>query len=149
VLTAEDARVSLAAHVQAKGEEIRQKYGPTIGLAEVERILNDRACVRYPCRIVFDATPLEPGELAHPTPLGERPEDGFIMNVHPFLMTRLRDVPAVVLYQLVLVNYGPFVSPEDAESFGAAVLGISAEEYYATLCSMADEVLEDDGGCCP
>jgi hypothetical protein len=49
-------------------------------------------------------------------------------------------VPALVLYQLVLVNYGDFASPDDAEAFGAAALGISREAYYQMVCQAADDV---------
>lgn len=72
-LTAEDARVSLNAHVAAKGAEIRAKYGPVIGWSELKLILEDRACVRYPCRIEFDAGPLQVGEFAHPVAKGINP----------------------------------------------------------------------------
>jgi hypothetical protein len=139
-LTAEDARQSLNEHVAARGREIHAKYGPHIGWQELRQILADRSCVRYPCEIVFDAGPLEPGEFAHPIAKGERPEDGFQMHVHPFFMTQLERVPGLVLYQLVLVNYGEFASADDAEMFGATALGISRDEYYATLCEMADEI---------
>ncbi len=139
-LTADDARQSLTAHVAAKGAEIREKYGRHIGWKELQQILNDRACVRYPCEIAFDAVALEPGEFAHPRAKGERPEDGFTMHVHPFFMTQLERVPELVLYQLVLVNYGEFATAEDAETFGAAVLGIPRDEYYSSLCEMADAI---------
>ena len=139
-LTAEDARQSLNGHVAAKGREIRAKYGPHIGWKELLRILADRACVRYPCEIVFDAGSLEPGEFAHPAAKGERPEEGFTMYVHPFFMTQLEHVSGLVLYQLVLVNYGEFASADDAETFGAAALGISRNEYYQILCGLADQV---------
>jgi hypothetical protein len=144
-LTAEDARQSLNGHVAAKGREIRAKYGPHIGWKELLRIMADRACVRYPCEIVFDAGPLNPGEFAHPVATGERPEDGFTMCVHPFFMTQLDQVPSLILYQLVLVNYGEFASPDDAETFGASALGISRDEYYATICELAGQI----GGCGP
>ena len=52
------------------------KVRPEHRLAELRQILEDRACVRYPCEVVFDAGPLEPGEFAHPVAKGERPEDG-------------------------------------------------------------------------
>ena len=136
----EDAKQSLSAHVADKGAEIFRKYGPSIGWSELLRLLEDRACVRYPCRIVFDAAQLEPGEFAHPVPLGERPEDGFSMHVHPAFETQLEVVPALVLYQLVVVNYGGFASAEDAETFGAAALGMGGSEYYATICDLADQV---------
>ena len=139
-LTADDAKQSLTAHVAAKGAEIFEKYGPTIGWKQLLQILEDRACVRYPCQVVFDAAPLGPGEFAHPVPKGEKPEDGFTMFVHPCYMTQLSHVPYLVLYQLVLVNYGAFASPGDAETFGAAALGLSKDDYYQTICELADQL---------
>jgi hypothetical protein len=139
-LTVDDFRQSLNAHVAAKGEEIFAKYGPRIGWKELRRILEDRACVRYPCEIVFDPGQLRPGECAHPVAKGERPEDGFTMFVHPLFMTQLARVPYLVLYQLVLVNYGEFASADDAETFGAAALGLSKEEYYTQPCELADQI---------
>ena len=139
-LTADHAKESLTAHVAAKGAEIWEKYGPRIGWSELQQILADRACVRYPCEIVFDAGSLEPGEFAHPQPRGNKPEDGFAMFVHPVFMTQLDVIPRLVLYQLVLVNYGPFASAEDAETFGAAALGLTRDDYYVTLCDLADQL---------
>jgi hypothetical protein len=142
-LTAADARQSLNAHVAAKGAEIREKFGPEIGWKELQQILEDRTCCRYPCKIEFSAESLRPGEFAFPAPHGERPEDGFTIYVHPLFMTQLARVPHLVLYQLVVVNYGEFASPDDAETFGASVLGLSKDAYYAALCEMADRI----GGC--
>lgn len=139
-LGTQDVRESLNAHVAAKGAEIFEKYGPHIGWAELNQILADRACVRYPCQIQFDATPLQPGEFAYPVALGMRPEEGFTMHVHPFFMTQLEQVPLLVLYQLVRVNYGEFAAPEDAEVFGATALGLLPNDYYTRLCLLADQV---------
>ena len=139
-LTTEDAKQSLAAHVATRGQEIYQKYGPKIGWRGLLAILEDRGCVRYPCEILFDAGPLLAGECAHPVPKGEQPEDGFCLYVHPFFMSQLHYVPHLVLYQLVLVNYGEFASSDDAEIFGAAALGISKDEYYDVLCELHDAV---------
>ncbi len=139
-LTAADAKQSLNAHAAQTGAAIIEKYGPHLGWRELTRLLEDRSCVRYPCRIVFDAAQLQPGEFAHPVPDGARPEDGFTMFVHPLFMTQLEEVPLLVLYQLVLVNYGAFASPDEAETFGAAALGLSQDSYYARLCALADQV---------
>ncbi len=146
--TADNARPSLSAHAAQKGAEIRDKFGPHIGWSELLRLLEDRACVRYPCRVVIDRAALQPGEFAHPVPTGERPEEGFTMFVHPVYMARLEVVPALVLYQLVLVNYGAFASPDDAEAFGAAALGISRDEYYAMICELADQLPGNEGELC-
>ena len=139
-LTADDARQSLNAHVAAKGAEIRAKYGPDIGWEKLLRILDDRSCVRYPCEIVFDAAPLEPEEFAHPVPKGARPEDGFTLFVHPRFETEREQLAGLVFYQLVAVNYGEFASPDDAVTFGAAALGLAADDYYRTVCEMADRL---------
>ena len=139
-LTVDDFQESLNAHVSAKGDQIREKYGPHIGWNELRQVLEDRSLVRYPCAIVFDAAPLQEGEFAHPVANGERPEEGFNICVHPFFATQLSHVPYLVLYQLVLVNYGDFASSDDAEIFGANALGISKEDYYNALCEMADEI---------
>lgn len=139
-LTADDAKQSLAAHVEAKGLEIFQKYGPVITWTGLQQLLADRAYVRYPCEIVFEAGPLQPGEFAVPLQKGDRPEDGFTMYVHPVFMTQLDLVPALVLYQLVALNYGVFASAHDAESFGAAALGLTRDEYYDQLCEVSDQL---------
>jgi hypothetical protein len=142
-LTLEDARESLTAHVAARGAEIRAKFGPDIGWAQLQRILADRECVRYPCELVFDAGPLQPDECAYPEPKGAQPEDGYRLCVHPYFSVDPARVPLLALYQIVVINYGAFASHEDAEAFGAAVLGITTEEYYETLCAMADEISID------
>ncbi|SRR6266403_635880 len=139
-LTADDAKQSLNSHVAAKGAEIFEKYGPAIGWKQLLGILEDRSCVRYPCEVAFDAAPLAAGEFAHPVPKGQHPEAGFTLFVHPYFMTQLEQVPLLVLYQLVLLNYGEFASPDDAETFGACALGITKDEYYQTLCELANQL---------
>ena len=139
----QDARQSLNAAAAATGAGIYEKYGPRIGWAQLVQILQDRTCVRYPCEIVFDAGPLEAGEFAHPIARGGRPEDGFSMHVHPFFSTQLEQVPPLVLYQLVLVNYGAFAAAGDAEAFGAAALGLPMDEYYLQVCQLADSLSQN------
>jgi hypothetical protein len=139
-LTADDARQSLASHVEAKGIEVFALYGPRIGWSDLQRLLQDRTQVRYPCEIVFDAAGLQPGEFAHAAPKSDNPEDGFTMWVHPLFMAQLDEVPALVLYQLVAVNYGVFASSDDAETFGAAALGLTRDEYYDRLCDFSDQL---------
>jgi len=144
-LTADDARLSLGAHAAAKGAEIHAKYGAAIGWRELRLILKDRTCVRYPCELVFDSTPLQSGEFAHPVPNGEIPEEGFRLYIHPLFMTRLAEVPILALYQLVAVNYGEFASGDDAVAFASAALGLAPDDYYRRLCELVDPIA--DGGC--
>jgi hypothetical protein len=144
-LTADDFKQSLNTHVATKGEEIREKFGPEIGWKELLQVLEDRSLVRYPCEIIFDSAPLLEGEFAHAMPNSENPQDGFKIYVHPFFSLQLARVPHMVFYQLVRVNYGEFASADDAEVFGASGLGLSKDEYYETLCELADELSGEPG----
>jgi hypothetical protein len=139
-LTADDARQSLTAHVEARGVEALVKFGPVLGWTQLQQLLADRSFVRYPCEIVFDASALQPGEFAHPVQKGENPEDGFTMFVHPCFALNLDRAAYPVLYQLVAVNYGEFASADDAETFGAAALGLTRDEYYEALCAISDQL---------
>jgi hypothetical protein len=139
-LTVDDFQQSLNGHVASKGDEIHEKYGPHIGWSELLKILEDRAVVRYPCEIVFDAAPLQEGEFAHPIANGEQPEDGFKIFVHPFFALQLPLISYLVLYQLVMVNYGDFASADDAETFGSHALGLPKDDYYQTLCELTDQI---------
>jgi len=134
------AKRSLSDHVADKGAELRAKYGPQIGWRELQQVLLDRSLVRYPCEVAFTSEGLHDGEFAYPHPLGDTPEDGYIIRVHPLYMTELSLVPHLVLYQLVAVNYGEFASADDAEAFAAAALGMEVQDYYDTLCRLADQL---------
>lgn len=136
-LTAEDARQSMSAHVAAKGCELFLQYG-AVDYSGLQAVLQDRVFVRYPCEIVFDSSRLNPGEFAHPEQKGDRPEDGFTLWIHPIYLTQIPKLKYLVYYQLVVVNYGVFASSQDAETFGAAALGLTADEYYDELCDLAD-----------
>ena len=139
-LTADDARQSLNAHLAAKGVDVFCAYGPPLRWTDFERLLQDPDHVRYPCRVAFDAGPLLPGECAHPVAHGPRPEDGFTLYIHPHFADDRDRIVYHALYQLVAVNYGDFASTQDAETFGAAALGLTCDEYYAALCALADEL---------
>ena len=143
-LTIDDARQSLNAHLAAKGAEIQEKYGPRIGWSELTQLLGDRSRVRYPCEIRFDASQLLAGEFAHPVASTNKPEDGFIIFVHPVYATNLDRVAYLVLYQLVLVNYGEFASNDDAETFGAHALGLAKYDYYHSLVEMVDQITNSE-----
>ena len=145
-LTEEDGRRALRDHAAEKGAEGRAKAGGRVGWAELSALLEDRSVVRYPTRVVFDDRPLEPGEFAWARPLGERPSDGFEIVVHPYFRDREEDLPLLVAYHLVAVNYGEIATREEAEAFGAALLGLEVDDYYERVCRLADELAAATGG---
>jgi hypothetical protein len=96
--------------------------------------------VRFPTEIRFDATPLEVGEFAVSQQRGAHPRDGYVLFVHPYFEQRVRDLPYLVAYHLVTVNYGEIATRAEAECFGAALLGLDQDDYYEHICRLADEL---------
>jgi len=140
-LTEADGRKALHEHVVETATAARRTYGDDLtGDGRLLELLEDRQVVRYPTELCFDGGPLRPGEFAHAQPLGERPADGFRLYVHPCFENRKDILPRLVVYHIVRINYGEIASHEDAELFGATLLGLDVEEYYRSLCDLADSL---------
>ncbi len=139
-LTEEDGRSALRDHVVEKAAQARRKCGGRVDYATILALLDDREIVRYPTRLRFDANPLEPGEFAFAQPLGAHPRDGYCLYVHPAFERREELLPLLIAYHIVRVNYGEIATHAEAELFGATLLGLAVDEYYAALCAAADEI---------
>jgi hypothetical protein len=139
-LTEADAKRSLREHVFEKARNAHLKFGFCIDAPTVMRIIDSREVVRYPLGIRFDAGPLQTGEFACLEALGDHPSRGYCLFVHPCFEKRAEVLPLIVAYYIPSVNYGEIVSSEEAELFGATLLGMDVEEYYQALCDLADSV---------
>ena len=139
-VTPEDGRRSLLQHAVDNANAARARYGPHIGLSEIEAMLGDPTIVRYPTRLAYDSTGIDAGMFARALPCGPEPRDGFLLHVHPHFAGRSNDLPLLIAYHLVSINYGEIANHEVAEQFGAALLGLSVEDYYRQLCGLADEL---------
>jgi hypothetical protein len=125
-------------------QRIVAKYGSGLPRHDLQALLDDRDLLSIRCEVRFDAVPLLPGECAHLAPGGFGPEDGFLLYLHPTFAFQLNAVPVLALPHVGrLATYGK-ASPEEAERFGAAVMGVSPEDYYETLCGLAGQLGGDD-----
>lgn len=130
-------RSALRDHLVARAQAGRGRHGPFPGLASLEALLADRDCVRFPTRVVFDDAAVPPGLFA----VVERDagdETAFRVVVAASLVADAADVPLMVAYHLPSVNYGRMPTADDAEVFGATLLGMDQEDYYHRLCALAD-----------
>jgi len=136
----QDGRRGLRDHALERAALARARHGPVMNAEAMLRLLDDRDVVRYPKLVRFDAAGLEPGEFAHAEPLGEHPREGFCLYVHTSFARRDDVLPLLIAYHIPPINYGDIVEPEDCEAFGAALLGMSQEDYYEALCELADSL---------
>ncbi|MES9963451.1 MAG: hypothetical protein ABW116_07905 [Candidatus Sedimenticola sp. 20ELBAFRAG] len=127
-------------HAAERAKEINAKYGPTIDYPTVLRILDDRRCIRYPVNILFTSDEIESGLFAKTKPVSDNPDDGYTIFLHKQLEDRHDSLPALILYQSVLVNYGDLATADDAEIFGSGVLGIDREVYYQQIVALTDSL---------
>jgi len=152
-LTEQDARVALKDHLGDKAMNARLSHGMYIDADTILKMLDDNAVVRYPVGIRFDSELLQPGEFAMPIALGDHPSKGFCLFIHPYFEQQPQTWPLLIAYHIPSINYGDIVSSEDAEHFGATLLGLDIQTYYEALCELADSIPGSlgtsgcDGGC--
>ena len=138
-LTEQDALDAMLNHVRFKGEELHQKY-PQIDFATLIKILGDESFVRFPTELCFDSKEVSSGLFGEAKPKSDNKDEGYIIYLHEKFKNDFASLAPMVLYHLVTVNYGDFANFEIAEEFGSSALGIDKEEYYQTLCQLADSI---------
>ncbi|MCA9406529.1 MAG: hypothetical protein KC684_08325 [Candidatus Omnitrophica bacterium] len=139
-LTLEDGRRALGVHVLEKGYKLREKYGKFIDYDTLLRILQDEEFVRYPTKIVFDSAKIEEGMFGYAERISTDANDGYIIYIHEEFKKRSGDLPALVFYHLVTVNYGEFATYNEAEEFASAALGMEKDYYYQYICRLTDSI---------
>ena len=139
-LTEQDARVALKDHLGDKAMNARLSHGMYIDAETILKMLDDSAVVRYPVGIRFDDEHLQPGEFAMPIALGDHPSKGFCLFIHPYFEQQPEAWPLLIAYHIPSINYGEIVSHEDAEHYGATLVGLDADTYYEALCELADSI---------
>ena len=127
----------------SKAQEIRDRYGPDIDYPVLLRMLEDRRCSRYPIRLRFVADGIEPGMFGKTEPASKDPNDGYVMSLHRDFEDRPDVLPALILYQAVLVNYGDLATAADAELFGSGILGLERDAYYEQIAELTDSLRVD------
>ncbi|NOX59509.1 MAG: hypothetical protein GXP29_11720 [Planctomycetes bacterium] len=141
--TEEDGRLSLRGHVVDKAHAARMRHLGESNRGHIDsemmlRMLDDGELVRYPTGIRFDAEPLQAGEFAYPQPIGDTPSQGYCIFIHPIFENEREHWPLLIAYHIPSINYGDIVGHEDAELFGATLLGMETEDYYEAICRLAD-----------
>ena len=134
---------AVSRHAIEKAKEICARYGPVIDYAAVLRLLEDRKSIRYPVEICFVSEGIEAGMFANTQPVSKNPDDGYVISLHQHFEDQTDVLPALILYQSVLVNYGDLATADDAELFASTLLGVERDEYYAQIIALTDALWAD------
>ena len=132
----ETLRVTLLRHAQEAASRATVKLGGPLTTQNLEAFLADNDCVKYPTLIVFDESPLEPHQFAQP--IVENGE--CLLHIHPHYASRPECVTTIAAYMAGAINYGAAVTLDVCEAYGAGVTCLSRDEFYRTVCQVADEL---------
>lgn len=131
---------SLREHIVAQAVVAHRRHAP-LTFAGLEALLADRECLRYPTRLAFEFGEMAGHQFAEPGPDPSNPEhDGRVLYLRPLLRDRPDLVLLAVVYMIPVINYGEVVTDEHCVRYGATVLGLTEQEFYDTVCRMADFV---------
>ncbi len=139
-LTLEDGQRAAGAHALEKGHQLFVKYGKFIDYDTLLIVLKDEEFVRYPTRVEFDSKKVEEGMFGLAQRTSNEASDGYVIYIHEYFKKREGDLPALVFYHLVTVNYGDFATFNEAEEFASAALGMDKEYYYQYVCRLVDAI---------
>lgn len=133
-------RQSLHDHLIAQAVVAHQKHGPLTG-ESLDAFLMDSACVRHPVRLAFELGEMALHQFAQPGLDWRNTEkDGRVLYLRPQLKKQPDLIRLAVAYMVPLINYGPIVTDEQCLAYGATLLGMMEEEYYARICALGDSV---------
>lgn len=131
---------SLHDHLQAQAVVAHQKYAPLVA-DKLDALLHDPECLRHPVRLVFEFGEMAMHQFAQPDiDWRNQEQDGRVLYLRPLLRNRPDLVVLAVSYMIPVINYTDIVTDEHCLGYGAALLGLTKEEYYQRLCMLADSV---------
>lgn len=132
---------SLLLRLREQGQEAREKHG-SLSPSNLETILSDTECVRHPTRLVLEFGEMAMHQFAHPD-IDVRDDSGLsrVIYMRPILGKRPDLIALAVSYMIPVINYGnKMIGDEHCQVYGAALMGMTEDEYYEAICSLADFV---------
>ncbi len=125
-------------HAERTAERVLARIGGPLTNSNLAQYLADDECIRYPTEVVFDDAGLEPNQFGEPFMADDNGQRICRLHIHPRFENQPDLIPYFVGYLSPLINYGPVVSSSICETFGALLMGLEADEYYAILCRAVD-----------
>ena len=130
---------SMLDHVVSQAEVAREKHGP-VTFEKLESLLCDPVCVRHPVRLVYEFGEMALHQFAQPDhDWRDDTGRGRVLYLRPTLKEDPSLVVLAVAYFIPVINYGDVASDAHCTAYGAALLGMSREDFYRQVCTLADQ----------
>lgn len=126
-------REGLENHIRFVSEKAINKHGRPESLDTLTRLLSDNEIVRFPTSIILDDAELKEGEAVKLDKIADDTDEKYRIIIHPEFSGRDKDIVALVLYQIVKINYGKIAKEKEALLFASSLLGIKEDVYKAQI----------------
>ncbi len=133
-------REGLENHIRFVAEKAINKHGRPDSLEILNRLLEDSEIVRFPSTLIFDDAELKKGEAVKLDKLADGADEKYQIIIHPAFLKRDKDIIALVLYQIVKINYGKIAKEKESLLFASSILGIKDEIYQTQINELLTEI---------
>ena len=137
-MSSEEMMQSVQDHALLSADRAQQKLGGSLTAENYEQFLQDTDCLRCPTTIIFTTEGLETHQFAQPVFSNLEGRPVCDLRIDPRFENQPDKLYMFVAYMAAAINYGNLVSTELCEMQGAALTGMSEEEFYNTICEIAD-----------
>ena len=134
----DDLHASLLRHAREAAARAIAKLGGPLSMENLDVFMTDTDCMKHRVQIAYDTTELESHQFAQPVFEGAAANRFCSLHIHPHFANRPECVPLIVAYMAGAINYGGAVTLDLCEVYGAALLQMPRDEFYAAVCNVAD-----------
>lgn len=139
VMDADELEASLKSHALRTADRARAKLGGPLNESNLSQFLQDEDCLRYPTELRFDDLNLESHQFAEPAFEVVNEERRCVLHIRAKYERQPRTHPYIVAYHAAAINYAQAASSSLCEIYGAALLDMSVDDFYAAVCQVADQ----------
>ena len=133
-------REGLENHIRFVSEKAVNKHGRPNSMGVLSQMLEDNEIVRFPTSILFADGELKEGEPIKLNKIGEGQDERYQIIVHPIFERREKDIIALVLHEVVKVNYGKIAKEKESLLFASSLLGMEEEAYQSRIKELFSEI---------
>jgi hypothetical protein len=132
-------------HAEIAAERAQGKLGGPLTSQNLSQFLSDTDCLRCKTTLEFSEEGLEPHQFAEPYFDDAGGTATCCLHIRPTFSASPEAWPYFVAYLAAVINYGQVVAPDICEFYGARLMGLSEDDFYARLCAFVDGPKSGEG----
>lgn len=137
-MSEEEMGTALRDHALGTAQRVLSRLGGPLDARTLEQFMALEGGLRYPTELRFDGKGLEAHQFAQPAFRGAGRKRRCVLHIHPRYEEQVDAHPYIVAYMVAAINYGAAATGSLCELLGAALVGMSVDDFYEKICYLAD-----------